>query len=360
MRAWRLSGPAALPRRTRRSEADGARVTPARRRRPGGGRRSPPAIVVRPDLARRGARRLRGLLAAAGCAAASPRRSDPTGRDVARVRDRLELEGKLLETLAHPHLPRAFETVHEPHPVVIIETLVGLDAGRADRGAHAGSPRPISRTSAGSSRRPPSTCTRWLPPPRHPARQRDGARGHRHPDRPEHRPPGRGCAAGDGHARVPRAGAGGGRTGDARDRRVGVGRDAVRRRDRRASPPESCVPCGCCARGWTPCSPTSWTRACRRGGYRPGTSRSTSGGLSPRLRCRTRRSAAGGAARPAGPRRPARSRGRQRPSARGAAASRPRPRRSLPADLADPGHHLPCLSTPPEPPPRPARAGTPP
>lgn len=50
----------------------------------------------------------------------------PDRRDVVRVRDRLELEGKLLETLAHPHLPRAFETVHEPHPVVIIETLVGL------------------------------------------------------------------------------------------------------------------------------------------------------------------------------------------------------------------------------------------
>lgn len=50
----------------------------------------------------------------------------PDRRDVTRVRDRLLLEGKLLETLAHPHLPRAFETVHEPHPVVVIETIVGL------------------------------------------------------------------------------------------------------------------------------------------------------------------------------------------------------------------------------------------
>ena len=51
----------------------------------------------------------------------------PDRVDVARVRDRLLLEGHLLETIAHPHLPRAFETLREPVPVVIVETLMGLD-----------------------------------------------------------------------------------------------------------------------------------------------------------------------------------------------------------------------------------------
>ena len=49
----------------------------------------------------------------------------PDRADVERVRERLLLEGHLLQTVAHPHLPRAFETVREPVPVVIVETLMG-------------------------------------------------------------------------------------------------------------------------------------------------------------------------------------------------------------------------------------------
>lgn len=57
---------------------------------------------------------------------------------VTRVRDRLLLEGRLLGSLAHPHLPRAFATYEHPVPVVVLETIVGLDldaiiAGRSRR-----------------------------------------------------------------------------------------------------------------------------------------------------------------------------------------------------------------------------------
>jgi serine/threonine protein kinase len=51
----------------------------------------------------------------------------PDRAQVERVRDRLLLEGHLLTILAHPHLPRAFETIAEPVPVVVIETIVGLN-----------------------------------------------------------------------------------------------------------------------------------------------------------------------------------------------------------------------------------------
>ena len=50
----------------------------------------------------------------------------PDRIDVERVRNRLLLEGQLLAELAHPHLPRSFETVTTPVPVVVIETDVGL------------------------------------------------------------------------------------------------------------------------------------------------------------------------------------------------------------------------------------------
>ncbi|RYB90008.1 serine/threonine protein kinase [Nocardioides oleivorans] len=49
----------------------------------------------------------------------------PDRVDVARVRYRLLQEGWLLKVLAHPHLPRAFETVEGASPVVILETDVG-------------------------------------------------------------------------------------------------------------------------------------------------------------------------------------------------------------------------------------------
>ena len=54
----------------------------------------------------------------------------PDRADVVRVRDRLLLEGRLLGSLAHPHLPRAFATFEQPVPVVVLETIVGLDLDR--------------------------------------------------------------------------------------------------------------------------------------------------------------------------------------------------------------------------------------
>jgi serine/threonine protein kinase len=49
----------------------------------------------------------------------------PDRAHVTRVRDRLVLEGDLLARFAHPHLARAFGTVLEPVPVVVLETLAG-------------------------------------------------------------------------------------------------------------------------------------------------------------------------------------------------------------------------------------------
>ncbi|MEO6510389.1 MAG: serine/threonine-protein kinase [Nocardioides sp.] len=51
----------------------------------------------------------------------------PDRADVQRVRDRLLLEGRLLTTLAHPHLIRGFEVISDPVPVVIVETLMGYN-----------------------------------------------------------------------------------------------------------------------------------------------------------------------------------------------------------------------------------------
>jgi serine/threonine protein kinase len=51
----------------------------------------------------------------------------PDRAHVERVRDRLLLEGRLLTTIAHPHLLRGFEVIAEPVPVVIVETLMGYD-----------------------------------------------------------------------------------------------------------------------------------------------------------------------------------------------------------------------------------------
>jgi serine/threonine protein kinase len=50
----------------------------------------------------------------------------PDHRHVPRVRRRLVLEGRLLKTLGHPHLVRAYETVTSPDPVVILESLPGM------------------------------------------------------------------------------------------------------------------------------------------------------------------------------------------------------------------------------------------
>lgn len=43
-----------------------------------------------------------------------------------RVRDRLLQEGRLLMELVHPHLLRGLAVIHDPQPVVIVETLPGL------------------------------------------------------------------------------------------------------------------------------------------------------------------------------------------------------------------------------------------
>ena len=49
----------------------------------------------------------------------------PDRRTHERTRRRLLTEGHLLEQLTHPHLVRAYETIEEPDPIVILETLTG-------------------------------------------------------------------------------------------------------------------------------------------------------------------------------------------------------------------------------------------
>jgi serine/threonine protein kinase len=45
--------------------------------------------------------------------------------EVARVRRGLLGEGRLLGKLTHPHIVRLYETLREPHPTLILETLTG-------------------------------------------------------------------------------------------------------------------------------------------------------------------------------------------------------------------------------------------
>ena len=45
--------------------------------------------------------------------------------DDRRTRLGLIREGRLLERLTHPHIVRAYETIKQPHPVLILETLTG-------------------------------------------------------------------------------------------------------------------------------------------------------------------------------------------------------------------------------------------
>jgi serine/threonine protein kinase len=45
--------------------------------------------------------------------------------DDQRRRARLVREGRLLQRLGHPHIARAYEIVHAPGPIVILETLTG-------------------------------------------------------------------------------------------------------------------------------------------------------------------------------------------------------------------------------------------
>jgi serine/threonine protein kinase len=50
-------------------------------------------------------------------------RPDHLGEE--RVTARLEQEGRLLASFTHPHIVRAYETIHNPQPIVILETLNG-------------------------------------------------------------------------------------------------------------------------------------------------------------------------------------------------------------------------------------------
>jgi serine/threonine protein kinase len=49
----------------------------------------------------------------------------PDRGDETRVRRRLFREGRLLESLTHPHIVRAYETLSRPQPTLILETLTG-------------------------------------------------------------------------------------------------------------------------------------------------------------------------------------------------------------------------------------------
>lgn len=61
------------------------------------------------------------------CVAKAPRR-DLVGAP--RVRRSLIREGRLLKRFTHPHIVRAYETIREPHPVLILETLTGQTLSR--------------------------------------------------------------------------------------------------------------------------------------------------------------------------------------------------------------------------------------
>ncbi|QIN85313.1 protein kinase [Rubrobacter tropicus] len=54
---------------------------------------------------------------------AKARRRDLTDKEAARLA--LLREGDLLEGLTHPHIARHYETIREPEPVLILETLTG-------------------------------------------------------------------------------------------------------------------------------------------------------------------------------------------------------------------------------------------
>lgn len=55
-------------------------------------------------------------------------RPDRGGKE--RARERLMLEGRLLLSLSHPHLVRAYEVFEMPNPVIVIETLGGQTLSR--------------------------------------------------------------------------------------------------------------------------------------------------------------------------------------------------------------------------------------
>jgi serine/threonine protein kinase len=60
----------------------------------------------------------------------------PDRLDDARARQALIVEGRLLLSLAHPHIVRAFDLVLEPIPVLVLETLTGNTLAEMIRGSH--------------------------------------------------------------------------------------------------------------------------------------------------------------------------------------------------------------------------------
>lgn len=67
------------------------------------------------------------------CVAKSPR---PDKRTHKPTRRRLRFEGRLLLSLAHPHIVRAYELIERPNPILILETIDGetLDHMVRERG----------------------------------------------------------------------------------------------------------------------------------------------------------------------------------------------------------------------------------
>lgn len=60
------------------------------------------------------------------CVAKTPR---PDRLDHRNTCERLEQEGRLLARFTHPHIVRAYEVLHDPQPIVILETLTGHTLG---------------------------------------------------------------------------------------------------------------------------------------------------------------------------------------------------------------------------------------
>jgi serine/threonine protein kinase len=60
----------------------------------------------------------------------------PDRADSETDRRRLRREGRLLARLSHPHIVRVYETLDQPQPILILETLPGATLGRVirDRG----------------------------------------------------------------------------------------------------------------------------------------------------------------------------------------------------------------------------------
>ncbi len=86
-----------------------------------------PGYLVEELLSRGQALDVYAVFSAQRLCSATAKTIRPDRAHVERVRTRLLLEGRLLTSLAHPHLARGFEVFGEPVPVVIVETLMGFN-----------------------------------------------------------------------------------------------------------------------------------------------------------------------------------------------------------------------------------------